>query len=148
MIRILLAALIAFTFTAPSIAGSPGDGRSRIKFVTPLPAFPQPKNGTITLRYMPGGVVGEHMIWAKVWADMKLRIIIADDQYSAAAMMAVRLKQNGARICAKKGADLYFHLLSDGSHPSRIVGHAKTIGPLTHRFKRISPAAFGIKACN
>jgi hypothetical protein len=144
MIRVLLAALIAFAFTAPADAGRYD---SKLVFYRAHPAFPKQHNGTITLDYMPGGQVGLHMRHAKLWLDQGYNIVIRDDQYSAAAMMVVALADGGARICAKRGADLYFHLLSNGEHPSRVIGNAKKIGKLTHRFKRISPAAFGIKAC-
>ena len=139
MIRLALAFIIAIATVSTAYA--------ELRFTRPTPAFPKQRNGVVTLYYMPGGQVGEYMRHAKLWLDQGYRIVIADDQYSAAAMMVVVLKDGGARICAEKGAELYFHLLSDGSHPSSRVGHAKTIGNLTHRFQRVSPGAFGIARC-
>ena len=144
MIRILLAALIALATIAPAFAR-----HNPMRYVRVSPAFPTAKNNTITLDYMPGGIVGEHMRHAKVWLDRKYRVVIRDDQYSAAAVMVVAMKINGAHVCAKRGADLYFHLVDDGSHPGKYLNaaSAKVIGAVTYRYKRIAPAAFGIKDC-
>ena len=150
MIRyIMFAALLALVFAVPSMAGVVDRYRGTMRFVHVQPAFPKAKNRVVTLNYMPGGQVGEHMRWAKIWIDQKYRIVIADDQYSAAAVMVVAMKNAGSRICAKKGAQLYWHLLSNGIHPGALLSRAdmKRIGPLTHRFKRIAPEKFGIPRC-
>lgn len=110
MIRIILAALIALATVAPAWAFHGG-----LHYAKAQPAFPKAKNGVVYLDYMPGGIVGEHMRQAKIWLDRKYKVVIRDDQYSAAAMMVVAIRTNGGNVCAHKGADLYFHLLSNGN---------------------------------
>lgn len=142
----VLAISLAVSMAFPALAG---DGKTRLKFYNAQPAFPKQKNGTITLDYMPGGVIGEHQRHAKLWVDQGYRVIIRDDQYSAAAIMVMSIKKAGGRICAKNGADLYFHDVNVdqvryiiGSKAANMIADAPARG-----WKRVSPASFGIGRC-
>ncbi len=142
--RFIFATLCIVALIAPAFAFHGG-----LHFAEATPAFPKARNGVIYLDYMPGGIVGEHLRQAQVWLDRGYRVEIRDDQYSAAAMMAVYFKNGGGKICVKRGVNLHFHLLSNGAHPAVVLGKGdkKRIGPVTYRFKKISPSVFGIPLC-
>lgn len=154
MIRFIFAALLALATIAPAAAM-----HNPMHYYKVQPAFPKAKNGTITLWYMPGGVVGEHIRQAMVWRDRKYRIVVRDDQYSAAAMMVLWLHVQGSNVCATKGADFFFHGLTHPQTGKRVPHddmflslfgkeNVAKIGALKQRsFKRIKPAVFGVPRC-
>lgn len=138
MTEVIVSFLMLFTVMNPAFHGGINhDG------------FPKAKNGIVYLDRMPGGRVIDHIYQARIWVREGYRVVIRGDLYSAAAMMAVEIKNRGGQICATKNADLYFHIMSNGDHPSVVIGKAtrKIIGSLTRRFKRISPSRFGIEPC-
>lgn len=147
----ILTALVAFCvvvglFAAVTTASA---FHRDLHFYRVQPAFPKAKGGVITLDYMPGGIIGDHMRYAKVWRDRGYRLVIRDDQYSAAAIMVLGFKKAGGKVCARRGADLYFH--APNVEPVHEIISAKAAGLIAgapeRGWKRVSPAAFGIPVC-
>ena len=100
---------------------------------------------TITLGDRPGGYAHQHMQIAERWLKKRVRVVIAGDQQSAAAIQVVYFAGRGGRICAMPGVELYFHA-------GRSRGGAVTNANRRYLGRNIrtgwhKPAAFGIGGC-
>jgi hypothetical protein len=107
----------------------------------------------IDLPERPGGYVSIYQLEARLMLRSGQRIRIEGDQYSAAAIQVVWLKEHGAAICVVRG-DLYFHygtsrgLTTDPVHDVLGPVDSKRIGRLSaYWFKSFAPSFFGIRNC-
>lgn len=111
-----------------------------IFFVTPSVAK------TTEFGYRPGGYVFLFIAQAHNMLGRGDRIVITDDQLSAAAIQVVWYHRHGGKVCAKKGTRLFFHMGVD-----TITGQPRDAN--RHYLGRsvpegwYSPSKFGIALC-
>lgn len=100
---------------------------------------------TITLHERNGGYAHHHIKAAERWLKRRVRIIVAADQQSAAAIQVIYYHGRGGRICAKRGVRLYLH--EGRSRGGAVTNVNRRYLGRTIKDGWYAPAKFGIGEC-